>query len=58
VPGAKKAIRKAAPGVLAVSVDYEKKLATIGTAKDEPIPREQILDALKSLGYSGQWVEE
>jgi hypothetical protein len=44
--------------VLAVNVDYEKKLATIGTAKDEPMPREEILQALKSLGYSGQWVEE
>jgi hypothetical protein len=58
VRGVKQAIREAAPGVRAVKVDYDQKLATIGTARDEPLPREKILDALKSLGYSGQWVEE
>ena len=58
MPGAKKAIRKAAPGVLAVKVDYDQKLATIGTARDEPLPRDAILTALESLGYRGQWLEE
>ena len=58
MPGAKQAIRKAAPGVLAIQVDYDQKLATLGIAQDEPLPREEILGALESLGYRGQWVEE
>ena len=58
MPGAKKAIRKAAPGVLAIKVDYEQKQTTLGIAKDEPLPLQEILEALQSLGYSGQWVEE
>ncbi len=56
MPGATKAIREAAPGVL-VKVDYEKKLITLGTAKDQPLPRDEILTALESLSYHGQWVE-
>jgi hypothetical protein len=58
VPGAKKAIRQAAPGVLAIQVDYEQKLATLGIAKGDSLPRREILEALKTLGYAGRWVEE
>ena len=46
-----------APGVLAVQVDYEKRIATIGTRRDEAVPRDELLKSLKSIGYSGEFVE-
>ena len=46
MPAAEAALRKA-PGVLAVKVDYEQKQATIGTAADQPVPKQAILAALK-----------
>jgi hypothetical protein len=55
VPTAEAALRKA-PGVLAVEVDYESKQATIGTAAGEPVPKQQVLAALKSINYSGAFV--
>jgi hypothetical protein len=50
------AIRQA-PGVLAVKVDYEKKLAIVGTNRNQEVPRDQILDALKSIGYRGEFIK-
>jgi hypothetical protein len=44
--------------VLAVKADHKTKLATIGTAKEEPVPRDAILAELNAIGYSGQWVEQ
>ncbi len=58
MPGATKAIREAAPGVLAIKVDIDQKRVTLATAKDDPLPREEIIEALKTHGYSGQWAEE
>ena len=46
-----------APGVPAVEVDYETKRATIGTKADQPIPKEEILAALRSIGYDGEFIE-
>jgi hypothetical protein len=47
-----------APGVLAVKVDYKKGLATIGSERDRPVPRDAIIESLNSIGYSGQFVEQ
>jgi len=44
--------------VLAVKVDYESRQATVGTKPGQPVARKQILRSLKSIGYSGQFVEE
>ena len=46
-----------APGVLAVQVNYEKSLATIGTHRDQPVPRDELIQALKSIGYDGAFVD-
>jgi hypothetical protein len=43
--------------VLAVTVDYDKRQATIGTEKGQAVPRTEILKALESIGYSGEFVE-
>jgi hypothetical protein len=43
--------------VLAVSVDYQKQLATIGTKPNQPIPRDKILEYLKSIGYRGEFID-
>ncbi len=51
-----KAIREA-PGVLAVKIDYPTELATVGTAPDQLVPREEILNALKAIGFSGEFEE-
>jgi copper chaperone CopZ len=45
------------PGVLAVEVSYEKKQAVVGVTPGHPIPREKILVALKTGGYSATLVE-
>ncbi len=57
MPTAAAALRKA-PGVLAVKVDYESEQATVGTAAGQPIPKQAILDALESISYRGEFVEE
>ena len=43
--------------MLAVNVDYQKKLATIGTERDQPVPRDKILESLKVIGYVGKFAE-
>jgi copper chaperone CopZ len=53
VPTAEAALRSA-PGVLAVTVDYEAKTATVGTAAGQPVPEQAILDALEAIKYSGK----
>lgn len=42
------------PGVMAVEVSYEKRLAIVGMELGNPIPKEEILVALKKAGYSGE----
>jgi hypothetical protein len=44
--------------VLAVKVDYETKLATVGTEPGQPVPKAELLAALQSIGYSGEIVEK
>lgn len=56
MPTAEEALRKA-PGVLAVKVDYESKQATIGTAAGKPVPKKEILAALKSIRYRGEFLD-
>ena len=51
---AAEAIRKV-PGVLAVEVDYPKRRATVGTQSGSPVPREQILASLETIGFSGRF---
>ena len=48
---------KKAPGVLAVEVDYKSGQATIGVDADTPASREDVHAALKSIGYSGTFLE-
>ena len=51
------AIREA-PGVLAVKVDFSTAIATVGTAPDQSVRREEILNALKSaVPFSGEFKE-
>ena len=40
-----------------MNVDYEKRLATVGTDRDRPVPRERILESLQAIGYRGEFVE-
>ncbi len=44
--------------MLAVKVDYEAKRATIGTEPGQEVATEKILDALKSIGYRGEIIQE
>lgn len=44
------------PGVVAVDVSYEKKQAIVGVESGNPIPKEEILAALKKAGYSGDFL--
>jgi hypothetical protein len=44
--------------VLAVNVDYESGIAVIGTKRDQPVPRDKILDAIKSIGYQGEFLAD
>ena len=53
---AQKAI-KSAPGVLAVTVNFEKRQATIGTEKGDIVPMAEILGALESIGFRGEVAE-
>ena len=43
--------------MLAVHVDYDRRLATIGTERDRPVPSEKILQSLKAIGYEGKFEE-
>jgi hypothetical protein len=43
--------------VLAVEVNYEKRLATIGTRPGQAVPRDEMIKSLKSIGYGGQFVD-
>ena len=45
------AVRKV-PGVLAVEVDYAKSEAVVGSEFCCPIPKEQILTAIKNAGFA------
>ena len=54
---AERAIAKA-PGVLAVDADYKTNKAVVGTAKGQPIPREEILAALESIHYRGKFIDQ
>ena len=56
MPKAEAALRSA-PGVLAVKVDFAKKQATIGTKAGSRVSTDEILAALKSIGYRGELVE-
>jgi len=47
---------RSVPGVRGVSVSYEKRAAIVGTDLSRPIPKDQILAALKDAGYSGTFV--
>ncbi len=46
----------AVPGVLAVKVDFDAKQASIGTEKGREVPKAEILKALKSIQYRGEFV--
>lgn len=41
-------------GVVAVEISYEKRQAVVGVKPGSPIPKEEILAALKKAGYSGE----
>ncbi len=49
---------EAAPGVLAVEVNYKKGEAVVGAEICCPIPQDPILAALKEAGYRGQIVAD
>lgn len=51
------AVRKV-PGVLAVEVDYAKSEAVVGSEFCCPIPKEQILTAIKNAGFSATVIRE
>jgi len=53
---AAKAIRDV-PGVLAAELDYEKSQAVVGTEACCPVPKDDIVAALKVVGYSGKIIE-
>ena len=46
------------PGVTAVEVNYEQKQAIVAVAPNQPIPEQEILTALKQVGYSGEVVRQ
>lgn len=41
-------------GVVAVEISYEKRQAAVGVKPGSPIPKKEILAALKKAGYSGE----
>ena len=43
--------------MLAVKVEYPSGEATIGTGAGEPVPEEEILAALDSIGYRGEFMD-
>jgi copper ion binding protein len=44
-------------GVSAAEVNYEKKEALLGFPKGANVPRKELLTAVSSLGYSGQFID-
>ncbi len=42
------------PSVVAVDLSYEKEQAVVGVESGKPIPKEEILAALKKTGFSGE----
>ena len=42
------------PGVVAVDVNYENRQAIVGVEPGNPIPKEEVLTALKKAGYTGE----
>lgn len=54
---AEKAIR-GVPGVLSAHVDYQTREAVVGTDECCPVPKEQILSALRNSGYDGRFAEQ
>ena len=48
---------RAAPGVLAVKVDYPTGKATIGTEAGATVSEKEILAALEAIGYRGRFVD-
>ncbi len=48
---------RSVPGVQAVTVSYEKREATVGTAPSQPIPKDEIIASLKEAGYGGSFIE-
>lgn len=38
-------------------MDYETKLATVGTEPGKSVPKAELLAALESIGYKGEIVE-
>jgi hypothetical protein len=44
--------------VLAVKVNYKQKQATIGTAPGHDVPKAEILKALDSLSYRGEFIKK
>ena len=44
--------------MLAVKVDYETGRATIGTKKGDDVPKAEILKALDTLKYRGEFVND
>lgn len=53
---AAEAIRQV-PGVLAVEVDYEAKRAVVTTDAQRPVPWDDILEAVRSAGYKGTFLD-
>jgi hypothetical protein len=48
---------KTAPCVLAVKVDYRTGQATIGSEAGSELSKQEILAALETIGYRGEFVE-
>lgn len=44
--------------MLAVDVNYEKGMATVGTEPGSPVPREAILESIRGIGYQGEFVDQ
>ena len=44
--------------MLAVKADYKAEQATIGTKPGEDVSTDEILAALESIGYHGEFVDE
>lgn len=43
--------------MLAATVNYDKKEATIGTETGQPVSQAKVLEALELIGYSGEFIE-
>ena len=49
---------RSVPGVQGVSVSYAKREAIVGTPSSQPIPKDEIIAALKEAGYGGKFVRK